>query len=84
MTYEPSFCFLRIRGSWNQRRSSSFNTERIDSVLPYLQERGAKLLSHFGDLNDFSKVDPAAVGGATRSILPLGCANSGIRNTWAT
>lgn len=39
-----------------KRRSSSFNTERIDSILPDLHERGAKLFLHFGDLNDSSNL----------------------------
>jgi len=39
-----------------KRRSSSFNTERIDSILPDLHDRGAKLFLHFGDLNDSSNL----------------------------
>jgi len=35
-----------------KRRSSSFNTERIDSVLPDWHERDARLLLHFADLAD--------------------------------
>jgi GDPmannose 4,6-dehydratase len=35
-----------------KRRSSSFNTERIDSVLPDWHERDARLLLHFADLSD--------------------------------
>src|SRR3974390_942325 len=39
-----------------KRRSSSFNTERIDSILPDLDERRARLFLHFGDLNDSSNL----------------------------
>lgn len=35
-----------------KRRSSSFNTERIDGVLPDLHDRSARLFLHFADLND--------------------------------
>jgi GDPmannose 4,6-dehydratase len=39
-----------------KRRSSSFNTERIDCILPDLHDRGARLFLHFGDLNDSSNL----------------------------
>src|SRR5215469_8409800 len=39
-----------------KRRSSSFNTERIDSILPDLHDRRARLFLHFGDLNDSSNL----------------------------
>jgi GDPmannose 4,6-dehydratase len=39
-----------------KRRSSSFNTERIDNILPDLHDRGARLFLHFGDLNDSSNL----------------------------
>ena len=35
-----------------KRRSSSFNTSRIDSILPDWHERSAKLFLHFADLSD--------------------------------
>lgn len=35
-----------------KRRSSSFNTSRIDGVLPDWHERDARLLLHFADLSD--------------------------------
>ena len=35
-----------------KRRSSSFNTSRIDDVLPDWHEREAKLFLHFADLSD--------------------------------
>jgi GDPmannose 4,6-dehydratase len=35
-----------------KRRSSSFNTSRIDSILPDWHERGARLFLHFADLAD--------------------------------
>jgi GDPmannose 4,6-dehydratase len=39
-----------------KRRSSSFNTERIDSILPDAHDRNVRLLLHFGDLNDTSNL----------------------------
>jgi GDPmannose 4,6-dehydratase len=39
-----------------KRRSSSFNTERIDGILPDLHDRKARLFLHFGDLNDSSSL----------------------------
>jgi GDPmannose 4,6-dehydratase len=39
-----------------KRRSSSFNTERIDSIFPDLHDRSARLFLHFGDLNDSSNL----------------------------
>ena len=39
-----------------KRRSSSFNTERIDAILPDLHDRSARLFLHFGDLNDSSSL----------------------------
>jgi GDPmannose 4,6-dehydratase len=39
-----------------KRRSSSFNTERIDSILPEAHNRNARLLLHFGDLSDASNL----------------------------
>lgn len=39
-----------------KRRSSSFNTERIDCILPDLHDRSAKLFLHFGDLSDSSNL----------------------------
>lgn len=39
-----------------KRRSSSFNTERIDTILPDLHDRNARLFLHFGDLNDSSNL----------------------------
>src|SRR6202789_4232840 len=35
-----------------KRRSSSFNTSRIDGVLPDWHEREARLFLHFADLSD--------------------------------
>jgi GDPmannose 4,6-dehydratase len=35
-----------------KRRSSSFNTSRIDGVLPDWHERQARLFLHFADLSD--------------------------------
>lgn len=39
-----------------KRRSSSFNTERIDSIVPDAHDRDARLLLHFGDLGDTSNL----------------------------
>lgn len=38
------------------RRSSSFNTDRIDHIYRDRHESGAKLYLHFGDLNDASSL----------------------------
>jgi GDPmannose 4,6-dehydratase len=38
------------------RRSSSFNTERIDHLYRDPHERGVRLLLHYGDLNDASSL----------------------------
>jgi GDPmannose 4,6-dehydratase len=35
-----------------KRRSSSFNTGRIDNIFPDLHDRHARLFLHFGDLSD--------------------------------
>jgi GDPmannose 4,6-dehydratase len=35
-----------------KRRSSSFNTSRVDSILPDWHDRGARMLLHFADLSD--------------------------------
>ena len=35
-----------------KRRSSSFNTARIDAIFPDLHDRNARLLLHFADLSD--------------------------------
>jgi GDPmannose 4,6-dehydratase len=35
-----------------KRRSSSFNTARIDDIFPDLHDRQARLFLHFGDLSD--------------------------------
>src|SRR5713101_643406 len=39
-----------------KRRSSSFNTSRIDGVLPDWHERGARLYLYFADLADSSSL----------------------------
>jgi GDPmannose 4,6-dehydratase len=39
-----------------KRRSSSFNTERIDSILQDAHDGDARLLLHFGDLSDASNL----------------------------
>ena len=38
------------------RRSSSFNTERLDSIYRDRHEKGAKIFLHFGDLSDPSSM----------------------------
>ena len=38
------------------RRSSSFNTERIDHLYRDPHERGVRLFLHYGDLNDASSL----------------------------
>ena len=39
-----------------KRRSSSFNTERIDDIYKDLHERNASLLLHYGDLTDSTNI----------------------------
>jgi GDPmannose 4,6-dehydratase len=39
------------------RRSSSFNTDRIDHLYQDPQERGRRLILHYGDLNDASSLN---------------------------
>jgi len=39
------------------RRSSSFNTQRIDSIYQDPHEHGRRLFLHFGDLNDASSLN---------------------------
>jgi len=38
------------------RRSSSFNTERIDPICKERHEKGAKIVLHNGDLGDLSSL----------------------------
>ena len=38
------------------RRSSSFNTERIDPIYKDRHDKGAKLFLHYGDLSDASSL----------------------------
>ena len=38
------------------RRSSSFNTERLDGIYRDRHEKGAKIFLHFGDLSDPSSM----------------------------
>src|SRR5436190_13197954 len=39
------------------RRSSSFNTQRIDSIYEDPHELGRRLILHYGDLNDASSLN---------------------------
>src|SRR3990170_1134789 len=39
------------------RRSSSFNTDRIDHLYQDPQESGRRLILHYGDLNDASSLN---------------------------
>ena len=39
-----------------KRRSSSFNTQRIDDIYKDIHEPNAKLYLHYGDLTDFSSI----------------------------
>lgn len=39
-----------------KRRSSSFNTSRIDAIFPDLHDRDARLFLHFADLSDASSL----------------------------
>jgi GDPmannose 4,6-dehydratase len=55
-----------------KRRSSSFNTERIDSILPDAHERNARLLLHFGDLSDASNLIRLLLAVRPEEIYHLG------------
>ncbi len=39
-----------------KRRSSSFNTQRIDEIYKDVHEKNVKLFLHYGDLTDFSSI----------------------------
>ncbi len=39
-----------------KRRSSSFNTQRIDDIYKDIHEKNLKLFLHYGDLTDFSSI----------------------------
>ena len=39
-----------------KRRSSSFNTQRIDEIYKDIHEKNVKLFLHYGDLTDFSSI----------------------------
>ena len=39
-----------------KRRSSSFNTQRIDDIYKDIHEHNSKLYLHYGDLTDFSSI----------------------------
>ena len=39
-----------------KRRSSSFNTQRIDDIYKDIHEQNSKLYLHYGDLTDFSSI----------------------------
>jgi GDPmannose 4,6-dehydratase len=42
------------------RRSSSFNTQRIDGIYQDPHEEGRRLFLHYGDLNDASSLTSAS------------------------
>ena len=39
-----------------KRRSSSFNTQRIDDIYEDIHENNPQLFLHYGDLTDFSSI----------------------------
>lgn len=55
-----------------RRRSSSFNTSRIDAVLPDWHERDARLLLHFADLGDSTSLIKLLYGLQPDEIYNLG------------
>jgi GDPmannose 4,6-dehydratase len=55
-----------------KRRSSSFNTSRIDEVLPDWHERDARLLLHFADLSDSTSLIKLLYGLQPHEIYHLG------------
>src|SRR5512147_1318919 len=54
------------------RRSSSFNTERIDHLYQDPHERDRKLVLHYGDLNDASSLNRILRVVAPHEIYNLG------------
>jgi GDPmannose 4,6-dehydratase len=54
------------------RRSSSFNTERIDHLYQDRHERGAKLFLHYGDLSDASNLNRILKAVKPEEIYHLG------------
>lgn len=55
-----------------KRRSSSFNTGRIDSIFPDLHDRDARLFLHFADLADSSSLIKLLLGINPDEIYHLG------------
>src|SRR5262245_31052318 len=54
------------------RRSSSFNTERIDHLYLDPHERGVRLFLHYGDLNDASSLQSIVAEVCPDEIYNLG------------
>ena len=54
------------------RRSSSFNTERIDHIYRDPHERGVRLHLHYGDLNDASSLQSGVAAARPDEIYNLG------------
>src|SRR5271154_748119 len=57
------------------RRSSSFNTERIDHLYRDPHERGVRLFLHYGDLNDASSLQSIV-----RDVQPVEVYNLGAQS----
>ena len=55
-----------------KRRSSSFNTGRIDTIFPDLHERDARLFLHYADLSDSSSLVKLLVTLQPNEIYHLG------------
>ena len=55
-----------------KRRSSSFNTARVDAILPDWHERDARLFIHFADLSDSSSLFKLLLRVQPREIYHLG------------
>jgi len=54
------------------RRSSSFNTERIDHLYSDLHEQNVRLRLHYGDLNDASSLQSIVTNVAPDEVYNLG------------
>src|SRR5215471_19078079 len=54
------------------RRSSSFNTERIDHLYRDPHERGVRLFLHYGDLNDASSLQSILASVEPDEVYNLG------------
>jgi GDPmannose 4,6-dehydratase len=65
------------------RRSSSFNTSRIDHILPDIHDASARLFMHYGDLSDSEQISRILYNTKPDEIYNLG-AQSHVRVSFET